>query len=53
MQVMLAIDRPYIPLFNPQVVDMVRENVTLPYFPIFDGIPGKAGFQNDARVLIK
>jgi ABC-type oligopeptide transport system substrate-binding subunit len=51
MQVMLADDRPYIPLFYPQVLDMTRENVIIPFLPELDGIAGAGGMQTDARVL--
>ena len=53
LQVMLADDRPYIPLFHSQVVDMTRENVVLPFLPELDGIAGAGGMQTDARVLNK
>ncbi len=53
MQSLLAEDRPYIPLYHPQVFDIIGENVTLPYLPDLNGIAGAGGFQIDARVLIK
>lgn len=53
LQIMLADDRPYIPLFHPQVMDMTRENVILPYLPDLDGIVGTGGLQTDVRILIK
>ncbi|HBX70908.1 MAG TPA: hypothetical protein DEH25_16395, partial [Chloroflexi bacterium] len=53
MQNLLAADLPYIPLFNPQVVDMMHTNVILPYSPIFGGLASSQGFQNDTRVLNK
>ena len=53
MQVLLADDRPYIPLFHPQVMDMWRDNVILPFLPDLDGISGAGGVQTDARVLTK
>ncbi len=53
LQGLLADDLPYIPLFHPQVVDMTRENLILPYLPDLDGIAGTGGLQTDARVLLK
>ena len=53
LQVMLADDRPYIPLFYPQVMDMTRENVILPFLPDLGGITGAGGMQTDIRVLNK
>ncbi|MFN2235637.1 MAG: ABC transporter substrate-binding protein [Anaerolineales bacterium] len=53
LQVLLADDRPYIPLFHPQVVDMWRDHVILPFLPGLDGISGAGGMQTDARVLNK
>jgi len=53
LQILLADDLPYIPLFHPQVMDMTRENVILPYLPDLDGIVGTGGLQTDARILIK
>jgi hypothetical protein len=49
---MLADDRPYIPLFHPQVLDMWRDHVILPFLPDLDGIAGAGGMQTDTRVLI-
>ena len=53
LQVMLADDRPYIPLFHPQVTDMWRQNVVMPFLPELDGISGAGGVQTDVRVLNK
>lgn len=53
LQVILADDRPYIPLFHPQGMDMIRENLILPFLPDLDGIAGAGGMQTDARVLNK
>jgi ABC-type transport system substrate-binding protein len=53
LQVMLADDHPYIPLFHPQVMDMWSANVILPFLPDLDGIAGAGGMQTDARVLNK
>lgn len=53
LQVFLADDRPYIPLFHPRVTDLAHENVIFPYLPTFDGVAGAGGLQTDARVLIE
>jgi ABC-type transport system substrate-binding protein len=53
LQVLLADDRPYIPLFHSQVMDMWRDNVILPFLPELDGIPGAGGVLTDVRVLNK
>jgi ABC-type transport system substrate-binding protein len=53
MQALLHEDIPYIPLYNPQIFDLIHERVVLPYWPEFGGIIGNAGFQTDARVLKK
>jgi len=53
LQTLLADDLPYIPLYNPQILDLIHENVVLPYIPDFDGIVGNGGFQMNARILIK
>jgi ABC-type transport system substrate-binding protein len=53
LQSLLAEDLPYIPLYHPQVFDIIREDVILPYVPKFRGIVGVSGFQTDVRILIK
>jgi ABC-type transport system substrate-binding protein len=53
MQIMLADQRPYIPLFYKQVEDMARNNVIFPYTETLGGITEAAGFQTDAQVLFK
>jgi hypothetical protein len=50
---MLADDLPYIPLFYPQVMDMTRDHLVIPYLPDLDGIVGANGMQTDMRVLVK
>ncbi|HIQ02024.1 MAG TPA: ABC transporter substrate-binding protein, partial [Anaerolineales bacterium] len=49
MQVMLADQRPYIPLFYKQVTDLIRDNIELPYTELLGGIESAAGFQTDAK----
>ena len=53
IQALLAEDLPYIPLYHPQILDLIHTGVVLPYFPDFEGVVGKRGFQTNARVLIK
>lgn len=53
MQALLAEDMPYIPLYNPQILDLLHESVVLPYLPAFEGVAGNRGFQTNVRVLIK
>jgi len=51
MQVKLAEDRPYIPLFYNQVTDLARNNIQFPYTEVLGGLVGEAGFQTDAQPL--
>jgi ABC-type transport system substrate-binding protein len=53
MQVLLAQGRPYIPLFVRQSIDLIRNNVVLPYTEVLGGIADLAGNQPDAQVLTK
>ena len=53
LQAMLADERPYLPLFYPEVIDLLSDKVVPPYWPPLDGIAGQSGFQTDARVLKK
>jgi ABC-type transport system substrate-binding protein len=55
MQALLAEGRPYIPLFVRQAIDLIRNNVTLPYTEVLGGFHGTAtnGFYIDAQVLSK
>jgi ABC-type transport system substrate-binding protein len=53
MQVKLAADRPYIPLFYKQVEDIARTNIVFPYTETLGGIVDAAGFQTDAQPLSK
>jgi len=53
LQAMLADERPYLPLFYPEVIDLLSGKVIPPYWPPLDGITGQSGFQTDARVLKK
>jgi ABC-type transport system substrate-binding protein len=53
MQVLLAEGRPYIPLFVRQSIDLIRNNVVLPYTDVLGGIADLFGNQPDARVLSK
>ncbi|MDX1687928.1 MAG: ABC transporter substrate-binding protein [Candidatus Promineifilaceae bacterium] len=51
MQVKLAEDRPYIPLFYQQVTDLARDNIQFPYTETLGGIVNWQGMQTDAQVL--
>jgi ABC-type transport system substrate-binding protein len=51
MQDLLAIERPYIPLFYKQVVDLARGSVIFPYTETLGGLVDAAGFQTDTVVL--
>jgi ABC-type transport system substrate-binding protein len=53
MQNLLAQGRPYIPLFVRQSIDLIRNNVVLPYTDVLGGIADLFGNQPDARVLTK
>ncbi|MBN1955460.1 MAG: hypothetical protein JW900_10475 [Anaerolineae bacterium] len=49
MQILLADQRPYIPLFYKQTTDLIRTNIELPYTEVLSGIESQAGFQTDAK----
>lgn len=51
MQVLLADQRPYIPLYSSQVYDLARDNVIFPYVETLDGIEAQSGFLTDTQVL--
>lgn len=51
-QVILADQRPYIPLFYKQTEDLASARVIYPYTETLGGIEAQAGFQTDAQVLI-
>jgi ABC-type transport system substrate-binding protein len=51
MQVLLANDRPYIPLFYKQVTDLLNSDLKVPYEETLGGIEAATGFQTDAYVL--
>ncbi len=55
LQAVLALERPYIPLFVRQSIDLISRNVFLPYTSTLGGIADTAvsGFQTDAQVLSK
>ena len=53
MQLLLADQRPYIPLFYKQVNDLIRDNIYLPYDESLGGIEQVAGFQTDAQPLYR
>jgi len=51
MQVVLADQRPYIPLFYKQVEDLALGKVHFPYTESLGGIEFNAGFQTDTMVM--
>ena len=52
LQEYLALELPYIPLFSWQHVDIIRENVELPYIEVLGGLNDTYGFQSSAQVII-
>ncbi len=53
MQLILADQRPYIPLYSEKVIDYARENVLFPYVDSLGGIEFQNGFQTGTQVLLK
>jgi ABC-type transport system substrate-binding protein len=53
MQLLLADQRPYIPLYSETVVDFARETVRFPYVDVLGGIEVQDGFQTSTRVMIR
>jgi ABC-type transport system substrate-binding protein len=53
MQVMLADQRPYIPLFYKQVHDLARNNLIFPYTETLGGLEFQAGLQTETNPLSK
>ena len=51
MQILLADQRPYIPLFYKQVQDLALSRVHYPYIDTLGGIEFQAGMQTDAQVM--
>ncbi len=52
-QVLLAEERPYIPLFYKQLIDLARENLQFPYTEALGGIEFQQGLQTDTYPLTK
>jgi ABC-type transport system substrate-binding protein len=52
LQVILADQRPYIPLFYKQTIDLAHEKVIYPYTETLGGIEFQTGMQEDAQVLL-
>ncbi len=52
MQLILADQRPYIPLYSEKVTEYARETVVFPYLDVLGGIEGQDGFQTSTQVLI-
>jgi ABC-type transport system substrate-binding protein len=53
MQVLLADQRPYIPLFYKQVEDLARDNLTFPYTETLGGLVDQAGLQTSTQPLTR
>jgi ABC-type transport system substrate-binding protein len=53
MQVLLADERPYIPLFYKQTIDLARNTILFPYTDTLGGIEFQAGMQTDSVILTK
>jgi ABC-type transport system substrate-binding protein len=51
LQMILAEERPYIPLYYGQAVDLIRDTVELPYTDTLGGFGAVFGFQTYAKVL--
>jgi peptide/nickel transport system substrate-binding protein len=51
LQAILAEERPYIPLYYGQAVDLIRDTVELPYTETLGGFGAIFGFQTYAKVL--
>ncbi len=52
-QMVLAEDRPYIPLFSSQVVEFARDNIVFPYTEALGGIQWYGGLQSATQPLYK
>jgi len=53
MQLILADQRPYIPLYSEKVFDYARENVLFPYVDSLGGIEFQNGFRTSTQVLLE
>ena len=52
MQLILADQRPYIPLYSEKLFDYAHENVLFPYVESLGGIEFQDGFQTSTQVLL-
>ena len=52
LQIILADQRPYIPLYSEKVFDFARSNVIFPYVDILGGIESRDGFQTSTKVMV-
>jgi ABC-type transport system substrate-binding protein len=52
-QLMLANDRPYIPLFYKQTIDLARDNLIFPYTESLGGLEFQAGLQTEVVPVSK
>ena len=53
MQLILAEQRPYIPLYSEKVVEFSRDQVVFPYDELLGGIEMRDGFPTSTQVLIQ
>jgi ABC-type transport system substrate-binding protein len=53
MQLILADQRPYIPLYSEKVIDFARNNVVFPFIDVLGGIEQQGGFLTTTKVLIE
>jgi ABC-type transport system substrate-binding protein len=53
MQLILADQRPYIPLYSEKVFDYARKNVLFPYVESLGGIEFQNGFRTSTQVLLE
>jgi ABC-type transport system substrate-binding protein len=52
MQLILADQRPFIPLYSEKIFDYARENVLFPYLDSLGGIEFQNGFQTSTQVFL-
>jgi ABC-type transport system substrate-binding protein len=53
MQLILADQRPFIPLYSEKVFDFARENLVFPYLDSLGGIEFNNGFRTSTQVLLE
>jgi hypothetical protein len=53
MQLILADQRPFIPLYSEKVFDFARGNLVFPYLDSLGGIEFNNGFRTSTQVLLE